>query len=121
MKKKTTRKKKTAGTARKKKTTAARPVKAGAARKPAARRPAARKTSGASAARRGRTPAHSYQEGSIESVGGRPSGTDVTDRSGDGTRPAPGKRPTEKGRDSFVSSEISDLTSIRGKDPRTRS
>jgi hypothetical protein len=67
------------------------------------------------------TPAHTTQEGSVESVGGRPSGTDDSDRSGDGARPAPGVRPTERGRDSFVSSEIGGKTTVPGKDPRTRS
>ena len=66
-------------------------------------------------------PAHAYQEGSVESVGGRPSGTDRSDRSGEGTKPAPGKRPTERGRDAFVSSEVSGKTSVPNKDPRTRS
>lgn len=45
----------------------------------------------------------SYQEGSVESVGGGPSGTD------------------ESGRDAFLSSEVTDKSSVPGKDPRTRS
>ena len=74
------------------------------------------------AARRAKTPAHAYQEGSVQSVGARPTGTDREDRSGDGTRRPSGKRaPAEKGRDSFVSSEVGTQTSIPGKDPRTRS
>jgi hypothetical protein len=77
---------------------------------------------GRSAARRGKTPAHATQEGSVESVSERPTGAaDEGDRSGEGTRP-PGRRPqTEKGRDAFVSSEIGGRTSRPGKDPRTRS
>ena len=74
------------------------------------------------AARRAKTPAHAYQEGSVESVGARPTGTDREDRSGEGTQRPSGKRaPSEKGRDAFVSSEVGGKTSIPGKDPRTRS
>jgi hypothetical protein len=63
----------------------------------------------------------SYQEGSVQSVGGGPDGKDESDRSGDGTLPAEAQSPPERGRDAFVSSEVSDKTSIPGKDPRTRS
>ena len=63
----------------------------------------------------------SYQEGSVESVGGGPAGKDESDRSGDGTLPAKGKSRPERGRDAFVSSEVSDKSSVPGKDPRTRS
>jgi len=63
----------------------------------------------------------SYQEGSVESVGGGPGGKDESDRSGDGTRPAKGASRPERGRDAFVSSEVSDKASVPGKDPRTRS
>ena len=65
----------------------------------------------------------SHQEGSVESVGDRgPTGKDESDRSGDGTLPAegPSSQP-ERGRDAFVSSEVSDKSTIPGKDPRTRS
>jgi len=70
--------------------------------------------------------APSYQEGRIDSIGGGPSGTDDSDRSGEGTLPADrgkrgGKAKSERGRDAFVSTEVTDKTSIRGKDPRTRS
>ena len=65
--------------------------------------------------------APSYQEGSIESVGGRPAGTDESDRSGGGTLPAEGAARAENGRDAFVSSEVSDKTAAPGKDSRTRS
>ena len=102
-------KKKKATRAARKKTAAARGRKPVTAR---GRKPAAA---------RKRVPAHSYQEGSVESVGGRPSGTDQSDRSGEGTRPAPGVRPDERGRDAFVSSEIGSKTTVPGKDPRTRS
>ena len=77
---------------------------------------------GRTAARRGNTPAHAYQEGSVESVSERPTGgADKSDRSGDGTRPAGRKGQSEKGRDAFVSSEVGGKTSVPGKDPRTRS
>ena len=82
---------------------------------------AKKKAAGRGGARAGKAPAHTTQEGSVESVGGRPSGTDDSDRSGDGTKPAPGVRPAERGRDSFVSSEVGGRTSTPGKDPRTRS
>jgi hypothetical protein len=63
----------------------------------------------------------SYQEGSVESVGGGPAGKDESDRSGDGTRPATSTSRPERGRDAFVSSEVSEKSSVPGKDPRTRS
>lgn len=70
--------------------------------------------------------AHSYQEGSVDSIGGGPSGRDDSDRSGEGTLPAGGgkrggRAKIEGGRDAFVSTEVADKTSVRGKDPRTRS
>ena len=63
----------------------------------------------------------SQQEGSVESVGGGPGGRDTSDRSGEGTLPAEGTSRAEPGRDAFVSSEVSDKSSVPGKDPRTRS
>jgi hypothetical protein len=63
----------------------------------------------------------SHQEGSVESVGGGPTGKDESDRSGGGTLPADGPSRSERGRDAFVSSEVSDKSSVPGKDPRTRS
>ena len=63
----------------------------------------------------------SYQEGSVESVGGGPEGRDEGDRSGDGTVPSEGAPPPDRGRDAFVSSEVTDKSSVPGKDPRTRS
>ena len=63
-----------------------------------------------------------YHEGSVESVGGRPSGRDEDDRSGDGTlTPDVKSRTPEPGRDAFVSTEVSDKSTQPGKDPRTRS
>ena len=63
----------------------------------------------------------SYQEGSVQSVGSGPAGKDEGDRSGGGTLPAEGATPAEGGRDAFVSSEVTDKSSVPGKDPRTRS
>ena len=63
----------------------------------------------------------SYQEGSVESVGGGPSGKDESDRSGGGTLPAEGTSQPEGGRDAFLSSEVTERSSVPGKDPRTRS
>ena len=65
--------------------------------------------------------ASSYQEGSVQSVGSGPAGTDRSDRSGGGTLPAEGATRPEGGRDAFVSSEVSDKSSVPGKDSRTRS
>jgi hypothetical protein len=62
-----------------------------------------------------------YQEGSVESVGGGPAGKDEGDRSGDGTLPADGAAGPEGGRDAFVSSEVTEKSTVPGKDPRTRS
>jgi hypothetical protein len=64
---------------------------------------------------------HVYQEGSVESVGEAPTGTDDTDRSGDGTLPAQSKSKPEGTRDAFVSSDVAEQNSVPGKDPRTRS
>jgi hypothetical protein len=66
-------------------------------------------------------PAPSYQEGSVESIGGGPAGSDRSDRSGDGTLSPETSVKPERGRDAFVSSEVTDKTSVPGKDPRTRS
>ena len=63
----------------------------------------------------------SYQEGSVESVGGGPAGTDDSDRSGEGTLPSAGPSRPQGGRDSFISSELTEKTTTPGKDPRTRS
>jgi hypothetical protein len=61
------------------------------------------------------------QEGSVQSVGGGPSGRDEDDRSGEGTARADASPAPEPARDAFVSSEVSDKTTVPGKDPRTRS
>jgi hypothetical protein len=63
----------------------------------------------------------SYQEGSVQSVGGGPAGRDEDDRSGGGTLPSEATAGADPQRDAFVSSEVSDKTTTPGKDPRTRS
>jgi len=63
----------------------------------------------------------SYQEGSVDSVGGGPAGTDESDRSGDGTLPSEGASGPERGRDAFISSELTEKITTPNKDPRTRS
>ena len=70
-----------------------------------------------------RTPvAPAYQEGSVTSVGGGPSGRDEGDRSGDGTlTPDSTSQDPEPVRDAFVSTDVTDRSTQPGKDPRTRS
>jgi hypothetical protein len=66
--------------------------------------------------------APAYQEGSVTSVGGGPSGRDDDDRSGDGTlAPDSQSRAPEPARDAFVSTDVTDRETQPGKDPRTRS
>jgi hypothetical protein len=64
-----------------------------------------------------------YQEGSIESVGGRPSGRDETDRTGQAGRPPDVRRAEpEPNRDAFASSEVAAQSSDTEARPgRTRS
>jgi hypothetical protein len=64
---------------------------------------------------------HVYQEGSVDSIGERPTDADRSDRSGQGEPPA-GPRATEGGRrDEFISSEVSDRTSRPMHDSKTQS
>ena len=66
--------------------------------------------------------APAYQEGSVTSVGGGPSGRDESDRSGDGTiAPDSTSQAPEPVRDAFVSTDVTDRSTQPGKDPRTRS
>jgi hypothetical protein len=72
---------------------------------------------------KGETPAapHVYQEGSVESIGERPTDTDRGDRTGQSpTSPTtPGR---ESGpRDEFISSEVAGRTSRPMQDSKTRS
>jgi hypothetical protein len=65
-----------------------------------------------------------YQEGSVESVGGGPSGTDTDDRTGQGgTAPSVPRAPEAEGnRDVFISSEVAEESAgAPGRPERTRS
>ena len=68
-------------------------------------------------------PAHTYQEGSVQSVGGGPSGTDTDDRTGQPTgTPAAGESAGEPNRDIFISSEVAEESAdLPGRPERTRS
>jgi hypothetical protein len=76
--------------------------------------------------RRERTPPllGGYQEGSVESVGGGPSGTDTDDRTGQ-PGPAPDVPRSAEGdgnRDAFISSEVAEKSAdAPGRPERTRS
>jgi hypothetical protein len=72
---------------------------------------------------KGETPAapHVYQEGSVQSIGERPGDTDRGDRTGQG-QPGATTSDREIGpRDEFISSEVSDRTSLPMRDSKTRS
>ena len=62
---------------------------------------------------------HVVQEGSVESIGERPTDTDRDDRTGQG--PASTREEVGGGRDEFISSEVSDRTSRPMQDSKTRS
>ena len=65
---------------------------------------------------------HVYQEGSVDSIGERPTDTDRTDRSGQAdTTGAPPRAQDAGTRDEFISSEIADRTSRPMRDSKTRS
>jgi hypothetical protein len=70
-----------------------------------------------------RTALGGYQEGSVESVGGGPSGTDKSDRTGQaGSAPAV-ERAAERDatRDAFTSSEVAEASAgAPGRPERTR-
>jgi len=69
-------------------------------------------------------PAHAYQEGSVETVGGGPSGTDTDDRTGQPpVSPAIAGQPGgEANRDIFISSEVAEESAhAPGRPERTRS
>lgn len=69
------------------------------------------------------TPAapHVYQEGSVESIRERPTGSDRSDRTGQ-TGTSRATRAEESGRrDEFISSEVSERTSRPMHDSKTRS
>jgi hypothetical protein len=70
------------------------------------------------------TPAnpHVYQEGSVDSIGERPTDTDRSDRSGQaGTTGAPPRAEESGTRDEFISSEVAGRTSLPMRDSKTRS
>jgi hypothetical protein len=69
------------------------------------------------------TPMGAYQEGSVESVGGGPSGTDTDDRTGQsGSAPDVPRAPEGEGnRDVFISSEVAQKSAeAPGRPERTR-
>ena len=63
---------------------------------------------------------HVYQEGSVQSIGERPTDTDRDDRTGQGPGPVT-KRGEEAGRDEFISSEVSDRTARPMHNSKTQS
>ena len=68
-------------------------------------------------------PMGGYQEGSVESVGGGPSGTDTDDRTAEGgPRPdVPRAGEREGNRDAFISSEVArESADAPGRPERTR-
>jgi hypothetical protein len=69
------------------------------------------------------TPAapHVYQEGSVQSIGERPTDTDRGDRTGQGQTSATTRGPESGPRDEFISSEVSGRTSLPMRDSKTRS
>ena len=68
-------------------------------------------------------PLGGYQEGSVESVGGGPSGTDTYDRTGQpGSAPDVPRAEGEGSRDVFISSEVAEKSAdAPGRPERTRS
>ena len=63
--------------------------------------------------------AHVYQEGSVESIGERPTDTDRDDRTGQGPASTPGDAGGR--RDEFISSEVSDRTARPMHNSKTQS
>jgi hypothetical protein len=66
---------------------------------------------------------HVYQEGSVESIGARPTDTDRDDRTGQGQGQGPVSTPGDAGgrRDEFISSEVSDRTARPMRNSKTQS
>ena len=69
------------------------------------------------------TPAapHVYHEGSVDSIGARPTDADRSDRSGQGETSAGARGKEGVRRDEFISSEVSGRTSLPMRDSKTRS
>ena len=72
---------------------------------------------------KGETPAvpHVYQEGSVESIGERPTGTDRDDRTGQSQTSATTRGNESGTRDEFISSEVADRTSRPMRNSKTQS
>jgi hypothetical protein len=69
-----------------------------------------------------RAPAsHVYQEGSVESIGERPTDTDRDDRTGQGPGPVSTSGDAGGRRDEFISSEVSDRTARPMRNSKTQS
>jgi len=66
---------------------------------------------------------HVYQEGSVESIGERPTDMDRDDRTGQGQGQGPVSTPGDGGarRDEFISSEVSDRTARPMRNSKTQS
>ena len=62
-----------------------------------------------------------YKEGSVESVGGGPSGQDRDDRAGEGQGRGGGRREEGRSPDAFISADVNDRTSRPMCDSKTRS
>jgi hypothetical protein len=64
---------------------------------------------------------HVYQEGSVESIGERPTDTDRDDRTGQGPGPVSTSGDAGGRRDEFISSEVSDRTARPMRNSKTQS
>lgn len=64
---------------------------------------------------------HVYQEGSVDSIGERPTGTDRSDRTGQAETGGATRAEESGGRDEFISSEVSDRTSRPMHNSKTQS
>ena len=84
---------------------------------------APQRAAGVPAGERPQPPMGGYQEGSVESVGGGPSGTDTADRTAEeGPRPDVPRAPEREGHpDAFTSSEVARTSAdAPGRPERTR-
>jgi hypothetical protein len=64
---------------------------------------------------------HVYQEGSVDSIGERATGTDRSDRTGQGETSGTTGAEQSGRRDEFISSEVSDRTSRPMRNSKTQS
>jgi hypothetical protein len=67
-----------------------------------------------------KTPAGSYQEGRVDSVGGGPSGSDRDDRTAEGQGRGISRREEGRAPDEFISSEVNEKTSRPMHPDKTR-